>query len=149
MKQHAASTPRQMFWSTKVGGMSKCPECRSRLEADSHSYLMMFRDQREFHPFVVGSRGGHFCPQCPSVVLDKDAFLDYASLVYRGSAPEFAVLGLVDSDAVPEQKRHLPFGDDNPIPLVKFTNIYSRGKSKGLAGSKRSRRLNRCRKKRR
>jgi hypothetical protein len=43
---------------------------------------------------------------------------------------EFTVLGLVDLEAVPEDKRSLPFGgDDNPIPLVKFTNM-SEEKSK-------------------
>ncbi|NQT19564.1 MAG: hypothetical protein HQ592_07655 [Planctomycetes bacterium] len=149
MEKYAASTPRKMFWSTEVGGTSKCPECGDWLEPDSHSYLMMIRDRRDVHPFVVGSQGGHFCPQCPSVVLDRDAFLDYASVVHRGDAAEFVVVGLIDSDAVPEDKRHVPFGDDNPIPLVKFTNIRSRRESKGSAGSKMSRRLNRRRKKRR
>jgi len=39
---------------------------------------------------------------------------------------EYAILGLVDLDAIPEEKEYLPLGsDENPIPLVEFTNICS------------------------
>jgi len=39
----------------------------------------------------------------------------------RSRSVEFAVLGIVDLDAVPEEKAHLSLGDDdNPIPLVAF-----------------------------
>ncbi len=42
---------------------------------------------------------------------------------------EFTVLGVIDLDAIPEEKRHLPLGDDdNPIPLVRFTNISKPGR---------------------
>ena len=38
--------------------------------------------------------------------------------------PEFAVLGIVNLDAIPPGKQHLPLGgDDNPIPLVEFTRV--------------------------
>ena len=40
---------------------------------------------------------------------------------------EFAVLGVVDLEAMPPGKEDIPLGDDdNPIPLVQFTNIADR-----------------------
>ncbi|MCD6289568.1 MAG: hypothetical protein J7M34_03625 [Anaerolineae bacterium] len=37
---------------------------------------------------------------------------------------ELLIAGIVDLDAIPEEKRYLPLGDeDNPIPLVEFTNV--------------------------
>jgi len=46
------------------------------------------------------------------------------SLPHWNVGSEFALLGIVDLDAIPEDKRDLPLGDDdNPIPLVEFTSI--------------------------
>ncbi len=46
------------------------------------------------------------------------------SLPHRDTGEEFVVMGIVDLDAVPEEKRDLPLGEeDNPIPLVEFTNV--------------------------
>jgi len=43
---------------------------------------------------------------------------------------EFAVLGIVDMSAIPEDKKGIPIGgNDNPIPLVEFTNLSKRRKS--------------------
>ena len=43
---------------------------------------------------------------------------------------EFAVMGIVDLDAVPAEKRHLPLGeDDNPIHLIEFANVRGKGTS--------------------
>jgi hypothetical protein len=62
---------------------------------------------------------------------------------------QFAVLGIMNMDAIPEDKRHLPVGsDDTPIPLVEFlteTDMASMGasgrhKGKRLSGNKRRRR---------
>jgi hypothetical protein len=34
---------------------------------------------------------------------------------------DYAVLGIINLDAIPEDKRGVPIGgDDNPLPLVKF-----------------------------
>ncbi len=34
------------------------------------------------------------------------------------------VMGIIDLDAVPEDRKGLPFDDDtNPVPLVQFTNV--------------------------
>jgi hypothetical protein len=69
---------------------------------------------------------GWFCPDCPIVVInstDVSARLAH-TLPKWDVGTEFAVLGIVDLDAIPAKKRHLPLGaDNNPIPLVQFTRV--------------------------
>ncbi len=118
-----------MFWSNEVGGTANCPECGSTLARGHHPYVMAIRERGDVRPFIVGNDGGYFCGQCPTVVLEHDSFRELAlvSLGHRGPA-QFVVLGLVDLEAVPKGKSAVPLGtDDNPIPLVKFTNLGQRG----------------------
>ena len=126
------SIQRQMFWSKDVGGKSYCPRCFSSLDNEHQVFLMVIRDAQDISPFIVGNDAGYFCPKCPTVVLDYDAFLEFAQLsLGRYGDAEFTVVGLIDLEAVPEDKRSLPLGsDDNPFPLVKFTNIIFEEKSK-------------------
>lgn len=122
MKQFSASTPRRMYWSDEVGGCSRCPQCSGHLLLERHSYYVAVRRGGRIEGFLVGNDGGHFCRGCPVVVIDSEVFrdcLESASAPPRGA--EFAVLGIVDLSAVPEDRRHLPFDEQhNPLPLVKF-----------------------------
>ena len=125
MTRFPASVPRRMFWSDEVGGTSRCPECGGGLEPEHQEYFVAVRQSGGIEPFVVGNSDGYFCGQCPVVVLDRKAFTDLTALAIRtrGDAA-FTVLGVVDLDAVPEEKSHLPFDDDeNPMPVVRFTNL--------------------------
>jgi hypothetical protein len=46
------------------------------------------------------------------------------SLPHWDTGEELAVMGIVDLDAVPEDKHDVPLGEeDNPIPLVEFTAV--------------------------
>jgi len=79
---------------------------------------------------MVGNTAGHFCEKCPLVVLDREEFKRLAMIAAVAAVAtdsvEFVVLGIVDLDAVPEEKRGHPFDDDkNPVPLVRFTNVGS------------------------
>lgn len=123
-----ASAPRRRYWSTEIGGHVSCPECRGRLRSDSHTYLMGVRRGGETQLLMAGNDAGYFCAKCPVVVLDKSVFEEFAALAMRSSRNvEFAVLGIVDLDAVPKDKRHLPFDEvTNPVPVVKFTNLGTR-----------------------
>jgi len=124
MKKFDASIPRKMFWSTDVGGTEFCPQCNSRLENESHSYLLLVREPGDFHPFIVGNDNGYFCENCPIVVLDYEAFAQSAIAGNPGSKSfEFIVPGIIDLDAIPPEKANVPLGeDDNPVPLMRFTN---------------------------
>jgi hypothetical protein len=78
--------------------------------------------------FVVGNDMGWFCTHCPTVVINPEQLSDMLQhgLPNWDIGNEFTALGIIDLDAVPEEKQHLPLGDDdNPIPLVEFTNISS------------------------
>lgn len=74
----------------------------------------------------MGHDEGWFCPRCPTVVLDPDEIS--TALMHPGHGgdvgTEFAPVGIVDIEAIPDEKEHVPIGDDdNPIPLVKFTDV--------------------------
>lgn len=103
-----------------------CPRCGGVLQQSHQSYLVTTRRGKEIaDSFIMGSDFGWFCTQCLTVVIDPrevSKMLQY-TLPDWNVGTEFAVVGIVDLDAVPEEKRHLPFGgEDNPIPLVEFTH---------------------------
>jgi len=76
--------------------------------------------------FFMGNDAGWFCACCPTLVINPEEVQEFLSfsLPHWNVGTEFAVEGIVDLDAVPEEKRDLPLGgDDNPIPLVRFTSV--------------------------
>ena len=75
---------------------------------------------------MMGSDFGWLCPACPTVVINSG---EVEKLLKAGGwrfdvGDEYSVLGLVNLDAVPPAKQHLPLGDPrNPLPLVRFSNL--------------------------
>jgi hypothetical protein len=124
MKKFDVSVPRKMFWSKDIGGTGFCPLCQGRLGQENNSYLLIIRESGDIQPLIVGNDGGHFCENCPIVVLDYEVFEQSALIGNRSSRSfEFTVPGMVDFDAMSEESVNIPIGDDdNPIPLVRFTN---------------------------
>jgi len=118
-------TPRKMYWSDDVRGTRLCPDCHARLVPKQRAYLLVVRHGKSLDSRLVGSAGGHFCPACPVVVLDRKQFNDYVAAspdIRAGSS--YMVAGLLDLSAVPEDKRDSPFDEvDNPLPLVRFSNL--------------------------
>ena len=110
---------------------ARCPECGGRLRKSSECFLVISPKGES----AITSGEGRFCMGCPVVVLEADHFHEMVRL----GLPEvrrFAVAGFVDLDAVPEDKRHVPFGeDDNPIPFVKFESFEWRNRGSQLVGS--------------
>ena len=96
---------------------------------------------------MVGNSAGHFCGQCPLVVLDRDEFASFVALAVQATdGIAFIVMGIVDLDAIPEDKRDKPFDDGtNPVPLVQFIDS---GGQKPSSGSEAKRSSSRKRKKR-
>lgn len=156
MRKFDASVPRKMFWSDKLVNKKKCPLCHSTLENEYHTYAMVIRSGGEVTPFIAGNDSGAFCPECPVVVLDRKGFERVIEKIPEerpdwgiSGAVAFVVMGIVNMDAVPEDKRHLPLGeDDNPIPIVEFlqeidtanSSGSERHKGKRLSGNQRRRR---------
>lgn len=141
-KRFDSSIPRWMYWSNSIRTPDKCPKCDTSLEAEYHTYLFLIKEGSDVVTFMTGNNGGSFCPQCPVVVLDHEVFAETA--LAGGSSPNntFTVVGIVDLNAIPEEKQHIPMGDDdNPIPLVEFLNNKKNNlaKRRSISGSKRKR----------
>lgn len=117
------SLPRRRYWDTDIESPHRCPECQTPLVQDFQMYLMVTKQGKEVEPYLAGNKGGWFCPNCPVVVLNYDEFVQGMVVVSGVTTKEFTVAGIVNSDAIPDDKKHLPFGhNDNPIPLVEFLN---------------------------
>ncbi|OGG52225.1 MAG: hypothetical protein A3F84_20695 [Candidatus Handelsmanbacteria bacterium RIFCSPLOWO2_12_FULL_64_10] len=91
------------------------------------TYLIAtYRGNKVADDFIASNEMGWFCGRCPTVVINPSEvrqFLQY-SLPHWDVGDEFVMAGIVNLDAVPEDKHELPLGeDDNPIPLVLFTNV--------------------------
>jgi len=121
MKQIDISKPRRMYWDYDAAISNGCPECKMKLVNEHRTFLLAIDVKDKIEPFNIGSDAGHFCPVCPVIVIDSEKLKHLAAIGARVDEPEFAAVGLIDLDAVPEDKRHLPMGEDgNPIPVVKF-----------------------------
>lgn len=140
-KKFDASIPRRMYWSNEIKNKKRCPECNSKLEEEYHTYLLIIKGGNEFESFITGHDGGYFCPKCPVIILDYKTFSEIASATdIISSSFEFTVAGIVDIDAIPPDKSHLPLGDDdNPIPLVKFIQRADKDNSERKDRGKRRR----------
>ena len=131
MSEIDITIPRECIYKAFEADSGPCPRCGSQLQQSSQTYMVVTRQgRREGDSFIIGSDFGWFCPTCPTVVINPDAvhsFLGYGKPGWN-IGPEFAVMGVIDLDAVPPEKAHLPLGDDdNPVPLVQFTNVTSEG----------------------
>lgn len=125
--------PREAIYQSFKGKPGPCPRCGGRLQQRSQTYLVATRSgHRTTDPFMLGGDFGWFCADCPTVVINTD---EVSMMLGHGAArwevgTEFAVLGIVDLDAVPPNKRDLPLGGaNNPIPLIEF--IYPEERASG------------------
>lgn len=115
------SIPRRAYYSSKHG-LALCPECRKPLVEDSSTVLITVKSDKIEGQFMSNLTGSHFCASCPVVVFDSDKLREVANVALRGNRNiRYLVEGIVDLDAIPEEKAHLEVGsDDNPVPLVEF-----------------------------
>ena len=122
-----ASIPRASVVKKFKAYPGSCPHCGAQVYQHSHTYLVSTRRGDELgDTFVLGGDFGWFCPGCPTIVLDrlKVEEILQSALFRWDTGDRYIVRGLVDTDAIPEDKRDLPLGDDdNPIPFVEFTNL--------------------------
>ncbi len=124
-----ASIPRASVMKEFEGDPGPCPHCGGRLSQHTHTYMVATRHGHGDElgdSFILGGDFGWFCLDCPAVVLDSRGV---EKLLLTGRfrwdvGDHYVVAGLVDLKAIPESKRNVPLGeDDNPIPLVRFTNL--------------------------
>lgn len=126
--------PRECFYIPFEGNPGPCPRCGGPLYQSYQVYYVATRRGRQLaDSFILGGDFGWFCTQCPTVVInpaDVSAHLQHG-LPHWDIGDKFLVAGIVDLDAVPEDKEDIPLGEeDNPIPLVEFTRCHSLGDKK-------------------
>lgn len=142
MAKFSPSIPRRMFWSHEIEDAAVCPRCGAALETEMQTFMAFVRIAGEPQAAVLEAEAS-FCPACPVVVLDFEALSETVSdMVDTDQALEFAVAGVIDTDAIPADKADVPLGeDDNPLPLVQFLGPEEPGgHRKGGKRHKRSKR---------
>lgn len=121
------TVPRECIYQQFKDKPGPCPRCGGPLQQSTQTYMIATRRGKKItDSFIVGNDMGWFCTRCPTVVINPEQLSDMLQhgLPHWDVGNEFIVLGVIDLDAIPEKKRHLPLGDDdNPVPLVEFTNI--------------------------
>ena len=119
--------PRECIYQEFEGQPGPCPRCGGPLQQSSQTYLVVTQRGEEItDSFMIGGDIGWFCARCPTVVINPEEVNKFFThpLPNWDIGEEFALAGIVDLDAIPEEKRDLPLGDDdNPIPLVEFTDV--------------------------
>jgi len=144
------TVPRECIYKFFEDHPGPCPRCGSPLQQSYQSYVIATRRGKQItDSLVTGNDEGWFCSQCPTVVMhpEKLGYLLEHRLSHWDIGDEFTVLGIVDLDAIPEEKRDLPLGgDDNPYPLVGFTRISSEGGPESSAAGARLQRARKAKK---
>ncbi len=113
--------PRKKYIQTKAE-IGNCPDCQKPLVKEVCVVLLYGKSEIDEAEFMSNAAGSHFCHNCPVVVFEKETVEKALTLGLKANKSfNYAILGLVDLDAVPEEKRHLELGaEDNPIPIVHF-----------------------------
>jgi len=121
--------PRECIYQEFEEQPGPCPRCGGPLQShNSAGYLVIAKREGEVtDDFIIGGGDiGWFCPRCPTVVINLEKVREFLMhpLPHWDVGGEFVLAGIVDLDAIPEEKQDLPLGgDDNPIPLVEFTKV--------------------------
>jgi hypothetical protein len=121
------TVPRECVYQHFEKRPDPCPRCGSPLQSCYATYLVATRrGKKSADSFIISNDKGWFCPRCPTVVISPEEVSEHLvhNLPYWDVGSEFVLLGIVDLDSIPEEKRDVPLGDDdNPVPLVEFTTI--------------------------
>ena len=104
-----------------------CPKCGGVLEQTNLPYMVATRTGGHLDDsFLISGDFGWYCQSCPVVVLNQSELHQMMNFSKPGwtVGSEFLVLGVMDLDAIPENKRHLPIDSpEMPNVLVKFRNL--------------------------
>ena len=147
------SVPREFIAWEGDGDPGSCPKCGAPLKQEHATYMLLTRRGGKLaDSFMTGSDKGWFCTQCPALLLNPQEFSEPLSMGMPGwdVGNQFAIVGLVDLDAIPPEKDDIPIGaPGNPVPLVEFSNIRAPRPARGRSGSSRHPGSKKRRKKRR
>ncbi|MCB0000150.1 MAG: hypothetical protein KDE56_30510 [Anaerolineales bacterium] len=118
-----------------------CPRCHKTLIQESATYAVVTFDNhgQETDRLMVGSDFGHYCPNCPTVVInpaDVEPYLAAARTQYE-VGQGFAILGRIPLDGFTAEEQNTPIGELESIPLVPFHRSSTQSKPKNQRRKKR------------
>ncbi len=124
MEEIDITIERKQYYNDEISG-SNCPECNAPLIAKNQTVMLYVVARHDEAQFMTNAVGSTFCPNCPVVVFDKQRVREAAEIGMRHDEVEaFGIAGIVNLDAVPEEKASMELGtDDNPVPLVPFLEM--------------------------
>lgn len=107
------------------GSAGQCPRCKGPLSQAQATVLLLARrrpDDDETQAYVMsGQDVALFCPACPTAVLREQSIEERLERLYADSnKASYALLGLIDLDAIPTDQKHLPLNEVDPLPLRHF-----------------------------
>ncbi len=103
---------RVLYYGEQPAHLVLCPRCQAGLVVDYQTFWVATREGPGGEvegAFLAGGNYGHFCPQCPTVVIDSKRLASTITAGLQGTnCEEWLPVALVDMDSWPEDKRHLP-----------------------------------------
>lgn len=116
------SIPRRHYYGSEHC-LTICPECKSVLVDEKCTILLEVESDYDDGEFMTNFSGSHFCSNCPVVVFDREKIEQAVIISMDGesSGLKYLISGIVDMDAIPEEKANAEIGTaENPVPLVRF-----------------------------
>lgn len=104
---------------SQVGIPERCVCCDQRVKPPQVVTVMIINAQGEA---AVCDQLAWFCAHCPALYFEEASLNQVAELFAYNP---YAVVGLIDYQQLPADKRHVPLGEDPdlPIPLLEFTSV--------------------------
>lgn len=121
MSQIDITKPRRRYSSDDCS-LEFCPECGAKMVVQDFPMILSVKSSTDRAEIIANLSGSHFCEKCPVVVFDSVKVKQAAILGIKSNKDiYFSIIGFVNMDAIPKEKRHLELGtDENPIPIIKF-----------------------------
>lgn len=118
-----------------------CPRCQKTLIQELATYLVVTFDDtgQETDRLMVGGDFGHYCPNCPTIVINPaelEPYLDVAHTQFE-SGKGFAILGRVALEGFTGEEQNTPVGELESIPIVPFHESLAQSKLKNKRRKKR------------
>lgn len=113
--------PRKHYLQTKKD-IANCPDCDTLLVKEDCVIMLYGKSDIDEGEFTSNMSSSHFCHNCPVVIFEEETIEHLIKLALKMEDYfSYGILGLIDFDAVPEEKRHLELGtDENPLPIIEF-----------------------------